>query len=84
MRHVAFSAGARNCVGQPLAIRMIPTIAAVLLRSFNFELQDPDHFKLRLKRVGRRSRLWPWQSSASYSFLALVAVVAVERGSESS
>jgi cytochrome P450 len=52
MRHVAFSAGARNCVGQPLAIRMIPTIAAVLLRSFHFELQDPDHFKLRLKRVG--------------------------------
>jgi cytochrome P450 len=44
---LSFSAGARNCVGQPLALRMIPTLLAVLLRSFEFELADPA-YKLKL------------------------------------
>jgi cytochrome P450 len=47
---LSFSAGARNCVGQPLAQRMIPTLLAVLLRSFEFELADPA-YKLKLGKL---------------------------------
>lgn len=52
--NVAFSAGARNCVGQPLAVRMLPTILAVLLRSFDFEVADKSLLTtdLRLERYG--------------------------------
>jgi len=48
---LAFSAGARNCVGFPFALRMIPTIAAALARTFEFELSDPD-YKMQLERFG--------------------------------
>lgn len=48
---LSFSSGARNCVGQPLAMRMIPTLLAVLLRSFEFELVDPS-YELTLQRFG--------------------------------
>jgi cytochrome P450 len=47
---LSFSAGARNCVGQPLALRMIPTLLAVLLRSFEFELADPA-YELKLGKL---------------------------------
>ena len=49
--NIAFSAGARNCVGVPLASRMVPTILAVLLRSFEFGLEDSDG-ELKLERFG--------------------------------
>jgi cytochrome P450 len=48
---LSFSAGARNCVGQPLALGMIPTLVAVLLRSFEFELTDRA-YTLKLERYG--------------------------------
>jgi cytochrome P450 len=48
---LSFSAGARNCVDQPLALGMIPTLVAVLLRSFEFELTDRA-YTLRLERYG--------------------------------
>jgi cytochrome P450 len=47
---LSFSAGARNCVGQPLALRMIPTLLAVLLRTFEFELADPA-YELKLGKL---------------------------------
>jgi cytochrome P450 len=48
---ISFSSGSRNCVGQPLAMRMIPTILATFLRSFEFELADPN-YELQLERYG--------------------------------
>ena len=36
--HIAFSVGARDCVGRSLATRMVPTMAAALLRRFRVEL----------------------------------------------
>jgi cytochrome P450 len=52
--HFAFSAGARNCVGHTLAVRMVPTIAAVLLRTFEFRLTDQRlaNSDLKLERCG--------------------------------
>ena len=49
--NIAFSAGARNCVGQALAMRMVPMILATVLRSFEFCLCNPD-YRLRLERYG--------------------------------
>lgn len=48
--NMAFSVGGRNCVGKPLALRMIPTILAQLLLQNRFRLMDDGSF--RLKRFG--------------------------------
>lgn len=49
--HLAFSAGARNCVGQTFAVPMLTTVLASLCRSFRFEIEDPD-YEMRLIRYG--------------------------------
>lgn len=48
---VAFSAGARNCVGQHLAVRMVVTMLASLVRMCHFEVNDPNYV-LKLERYG--------------------------------
>ncbi len=48
---LTFSAGARSCVGRPLAMRLMTTLLAVMVRSFHMELADPN-YKIELKRFG--------------------------------
>ena len=48
---VAFSSGARNCVGQPLGEQMVVTLSAVLLRRFHFE-PEMDSYEIQLERCG--------------------------------
>jgi hypothetical protein len=48
---LTFSAGARSCVGRPLALRLVTTLLAVVVRSFHIELADPN-YKIELKRFG--------------------------------
>ena len=49
--NMAFSSGGRNCVGQALALRMVPTILAMILRDVKMDLQDPD-YEIQLIRYG--------------------------------
>jgi cytochrome P450 len=49
--NMSFSAGARNCVGRSLSMRMGPTILALLLRKLDFELSDAS-YEIELERCG--------------------------------
>jgi cytochrome P450 len=49
--NISFSAGARNCVGRSISMRMGPTMLALLLRKLDFELADST-YEIELERCG--------------------------------
>lgn len=49
--NLSFSAGARNCVGRGLAMRMAPTILGAMLLNVEFELADKS-YEVSLERCG--------------------------------
>lgn len=48
---LSFSAGARDCVGRSLAMRMAPTMIGALLTTASFELEDK-WYEIELERFG--------------------------------
>jgi cytochrome P450 len=47
---IPFSAGGRNCIGQHLAMNEAKIILGLFLRTFNFDLQDPN-YKLKMNQT---------------------------------